>query len=195
MNIIKKDVSSEIKIKRSRFIASIKPVQTIEEAKEFITNVSKKNNNANHNCWTYRLGENGDIFHYSDNGEPSGTAGLPMFRIIQKYELTNIVIVVTRYFGGIKLGIRGLIEAYSESVESAVNKVEIEKLVKYEFRTVITSYHYSETLKYKLNQLNIQIIKTEYNENVIYFLKYSDENNKLDLFLKSLAESGKIEIK
>ncbi len=192
MNIIKEEVSFEIKIKRSRFIAHLKPVLTLDEAKEFINYISKENNNANHNCWTYRLGDKGEIFHYSDNGEPSGTAGLPMFRILQKYDLTNICVVVTRYFGGIKLGIRGLIEAYGESVESALNLVKTEKLVKYDFRKVMTSYQYSETLKYKLQQMGFIIENTEYAENVVFYLKFELGLEGVDSFLKSLQDSGKI---
>ncbi len=194
MNIIKNEVESEIKIKRSRFIASVKPVTNIDEAKEYINKISKENNNANHNCWTYRIGEKGDVFHYSDNGEPSGTAGLPMFRILQKYDLTNIVVVVTRYFGGIKLGIRGLMEAYGESVDSALKIAVIERLVKYEFRKISTSYHYSEILKYKLNQMGVVIENTEYAENVMFYLKFEREIGEVDLFLESLQSSGNITI-
>jgi len=195
MNILKDKINSELKIKRSKFITNIKPVNSLKEAKDFINTISKENKNANHNCWVYRLGDQGEIFHYSDNGEPSGTAGLPMFRLLQKYDLTNVVAVVTRYFGGIKLGIRGLIEAYGESIRQTLQKAELTSLVRYNFLTISTSYHYSETLKYKLNKMGVIFENTEYSGNVIIKIKFVDNSNTITNFLQSQQNSGKLLIK
>ncbi|MGB4096154.1 MAG: YigZ family protein, partial [Acetomicrobium sp.] len=102
----------ELTIRRSRFIGHLRVAGSVEEAKKIIREISKEHSNATHNCWAYKVGVDFPQKHYSDGGEPSGTAGKPILGEIERANLTNAVIVVTRYFGGIKLGVRGLIEAY-----------------------------------------------------------------------------------
>src|SRR5687768_10618077 len=109
--IIDRDFEAEVKIKNSVFICHLRPAQTVEEAKAFISEISGQYKDATHNCWAYITGKNGDIFHSSDAGEPAGTAGKPILNTLNKYRLTNISAVVTRYYGGVKLGVRGLIDA------------------------------------------------------------------------------------
>lgn len=119
---IKTDNITEEEIKKSRFICHLKRVENEEEARQFIATIKKEHHKANHSCSAMIIGDNSDIKRSSDDGEPSGTAGVPMLTVLEKQELTNVVAVVTRYFGGIKLGTGGLIRAYSGSVANALNK-------------------------------------------------------------------------
>lgn len=122
---IEETALTEYIINKSRFIGHIAHVETVEEAMEFINMVKKEHYTARHNCYAYILGENEEIQKASDDGEPSGTAGIPILEVIKKHELTNVVIVVTRYFGGIKLGAGGLIRAYSHSAALAIQEAQI----------------------------------------------------------------------
>lgn len=122
---IKEDSVSEIEIKKSRFICSLKRIASEEEAKTFIQEIKKEHWKANHNCVAYVLGDHQEIQRSSDDGEPSGTAGIPMLEVLKKNELINVIAVVTRYFGGTKLGTGGLIRAYSHSVSNAVKETGI----------------------------------------------------------------------
>lgn len=110
----------EIEIQKSRFIAYIQRAETEEEAQEFIQKIKKQNWNANHNCSAYMIGENDQIQKANDDGEPSGTAGVPILEVLKKKHLKDTVVVITRYFGGIKLGAGGLIRAYGKSTSEGL---------------------------------------------------------------------------
>lgn len=119
---IANEFRTEYIIEKSRFIATIAPVSTEEEAQAFIQRMSKEFWDATHNCTAYAIGPRQEQQRSSDNGEPSGTAGKPMLEVLKKTVITNVAVVVTRYFGGIKLGAGGLIRAYSHSVAKAVQE-------------------------------------------------------------------------
>lgn len=110
----------ELIVQKSRFICYVERVTSEEEAIEFIQNIKKKHHDANHNCSAYLIGENDHIQKANDDGEPSGTAGVPMLEVLKKKKLKDTVVVVTRYFGGIKLGTGGLIRAYGKSVSEGL---------------------------------------------------------------------------
>ena len=116
------DCDAEFTEKRSRFIGSVRTVLSADEAAEIIKKFPEIYPKANHHCWAYRIGTGTALEHCSDAGEPSGTAGRPILGVIKRHELTNTLIVVTRYFGGIKLGVRGLIDAYKAAAELAVEQ-------------------------------------------------------------------------
>ncbi len=118
--VILEELTGEIVEKKSRFIATLRPVKTEEEAVDFIREMKKKYWNARHNCWAYVIGEEGRIKKASDDGEPSRTAGLPMMEILEGQGLFNICAVVTRYFGGTLLGTGGLIRAYQGALRGAL---------------------------------------------------------------------------
>lgn len=120
----------EIKIKSSRFIATAIPVRSKEEAVLEKKKIAEEFYDANHNTFAYRIGSNGLEFRYSDDGEPNGTAGKPILFAIQKHNLSDIIIVVTRYFGGIKLGVGGLSRAYFESANSVLLQCKIKEVFK-----------------------------------------------------------------
>lgn len=117
---IKEDSQYEIEIKKSRFICFLKRIESEEEAKDFIQRIKKEHWKANHNCSAFVFGDRSEIQRSSDDGEPSGTAGVPMLEVLKKNELINVCAVVTRYFGGTKLGAGGLIRAYSGSVAETI---------------------------------------------------------------------------
>jgi uncharacterized YigZ family protein len=124
-NTVKGYGEHEITIERSRFITYVDRVETEEEAQEFITHIKKKHGDANHNCSAYMIGENNLIQKANDDGEPSGTAGVPMLEVLKKRDLKDTVVVVTRYFGGIKLGAGGLIRAYGRATSEGLNATGI----------------------------------------------------------------------
>ena len=119
--ILYKEGEAEISEKKSRFIAHIAPAQTEEEAQAFIEKIKKQYWDARHNCWAYIIGQNKNIQRYSDDGEPQGTAGIPILEVIKKNDLTDCAVVVTRYFGGILLGAAGLTRAYTKGAVIAIN--------------------------------------------------------------------------
>lgn len=140
---IQQDSRSELDIKKSRFICHLKRVESEEEARDFIAAIKKEHFRANHNCSAFILGENQSIKRSSDDGEPSGTAGVPILTVLEKQAVTNVVAVVTRYFGGIKLGAGGLIRAYAGAVAHALEEtrlVEIKEQVGLELTLTYTQY-------------------------------------------------------
>ena len=117
--------SAELEIRKSRFICTIGRASSDEEARQFIAELKKQYWDASHNCTAYVIGDRGDVQRTSDDGEPSGTAGVPMLTVLTKRGLTDTVAVVTRYFGGTKLGAGGLIRAYGQAVSAAIDRVGI----------------------------------------------------------------------
>ena len=115
----------EIVEKKSRFIATVLPIETEEEALEFIAKMKKKYWDARHNCYAYVTGDKGQIQRFSDDGEPQGTAGKPMLDILNSYGLTDCLLVVTRYFGGTLLGTGGLVRAYTDATRAGIENSDI----------------------------------------------------------------------
>ena len=147
---VKSAVTYDTVIDRSRFIGNVSPARTADEARTFVSMISKSYRDSSHNCWGYIVGVEGDTYHYSDDGEPNGTAGKPIYGVLQKYCLTNTVIVVTRYFGGVKLGVRGLIEAYRSVADGVINRADVLPLIIKDVFEVTTPYKYWEILQHKL---------------------------------------------
>lgn len=199
---ILKEEQSEIVEKKSKFIANIYPVINIEDAQKKIKEVNKKYYDAKHHCIAYRVLEDGKIIdRFSDDGEPSGTAGAPMLNLLQANKLCNVLVVVTRYFGGILLGTGGLVRAYSGVVEEALRKAQIiEKARGYEVKIQV-NYDNLENLRYHLEKMNIKILKVEYSEKIeitIDILKNNLEeitkNNKLKIEKQNILKEKFVEI-
>lgn len=127
-------------IKKSKFIGYIKPIKTVEEAQAFIDVIRKKHWDASHNVPVYVLGDQFQVQKYSDDGEPSGTAGVPILNILKNEGITDVVIVVTRYFGGVKLGTGGLVRAYSQSAKSALLEAKVIEMLVYQKVHVSMNY-------------------------------------------------------
>lgn len=173
---IKENVEAEIVEKKSKFIASVFKITTSEEAENIIKTVKKKYFDARHNCYAYSVIEDSKIItRFSDDGEPSGTAGAPMLNILNGNNLTNVLVIVTRYFGGILLGTGGLVKAYSDVTKKAIYSTEIlEKELGYEVLFEV-SYSDFEKFKYYLNQNKIYTTNVEYVENVIITAEITNE--------------------
>ena len=155
---------SEYEEKRSRFLGHLRPVETEEEARLFITEMKKKYHDARHNCWCYRI--RGGAVRYSDDAEPQGTAGLPMLEILQREGIENAVCVVTRYFGGVLLGTGGLLRAYQKAAKGAVEDAGISVVRAWTKMSIICDYSDYEKIRSELEQQNAVISDTEYGEKV-----------------------------
>lgn len=156
----------EIIEKKSRFIATVRPIETEEEAIEFIAKMKKKYWDARHNCYAYVAGKNQELQRCSDDGEPNGTAGRPMLDVLLREEIHDAVVVVTRYFGGTLLGTGGLVRAYQKATqEGLANSVVIEKQ-QGELLKVQASYQEVGKLQYVLGQNGIPIIDSVYAQDV-----------------------------
>jgi len=195
LNIVAEEVNIEIKIKKSQFITHLKSVDNSQDAKDYISAISKIYKDATHNCWAYIIGDKGELIHCSDNGEPSGTAGKPMLGVLQKNRLTNVVVIVTRYFGGIKLGVRGLIDAYADAVQSAVSEAEIKPLIKYYETIAEVEYAYADKFKHTLAEIEAEIADARYYDNVRFVIRIAEEGKqKLTHLLLDLEAAAKIRI-
>ena len=181
--ILEKNTTAEIIEKKSRFIANLFYVETPQEAENKIKQIKKKYYDAKHNCFAYiTLNENEIQKKCSDDGEPSGTAGAPMLEILEKQSIYNVVVIVTRYFGGILLGTGGLVRAYSDSLKEAIKKstlVEQEPGYEAEIKLPYTDF---EKFKYYCNKNNINIINSEYSDFIICKIEVNDaEKNRLEI--------------
>ncbi|WP_413862003.1 YigZ family protein [Methanobrevibacter sp. UBA417] len=165
MKTIKQTYINELNIKKSEFICRLIPSTNEKQAKEIIKQISEEFKDATHNCTAYIV-EEGE--GYDDNGEPSGTAGRPMLNILKKNNLQNITAIVTRYFGGIKLGAGGLVRAYSKSVQNTLETAEIVEMEKYQTVQLIFSYTIIKNVDNEIRNHNLRIIKKEYMEDVKY---------------------------
>ena len=162
---IDKNIETEIVVKKSKFIANLIKVESQEEAEYIIKQIKKKYFDARHNCVAYRIIEEDKVVEKSsDDGEPSGTAGGPMLNILQKNNMVNCLIVVTRYFGGILLGTGGLVRAYSDATFEAINISEKVEVVKGEEFEVELEYNNLESFKYYCNKNDICIENNEFSE-------------------------------
>ncbi|PTJ98282.1 YigZ family protein [Staphylococcus simulans] len=173
---IKQEYVIENVINKSRFIAHIKPVESEDEAKAFIDEVKKEHRDATHNCSAYTIGDSMLIQKANDDGEPSGTAGVPMLEILKKLETHNTAAVVTRYFGGIKLGTGGLIRAYSGAVRDAIKeggRVELRNAIP---TTVTISYEQTGKFEYELQSTNFILRDTMYTDKVSYRINVLEDD-------------------
>ena len=184
---IKDTSSAEVVEKKSKFIANMYYVENVKQAEEIIQSTRKKYYDARHNCFAYNIKEDDLIIsRSSDDGEPSGTAGAPMLNIIQKNELNNVLVVVTRYFGGILLGTGGLVKAYSEATISAIKNAQIVTEEDGFEIEVVTNYNDSEKFKTYCNKNSINIINSEYSENVKCIIEVNEREK--DKFIESIKE-------
>ena len=181
---IKEDGQVQEEIKKSRFICHAKRVYSEAEARDFITAIKKEHYKATHNCSAFIVGERSEIKRTSDDGEPSGTAGVPMLGVLENHNLTNVCVVVTRYFGGIKLGAGGLIRAYAGSVALTVKEIGIIEIKEQAGIAIQMSYaqyqEYGNFLReHKLMELETTF--TDQIDTIIYVDKEEKENTKATL--------------
>lgn len=173
---ISQKYQAEIKIQRSRFIATVYPVQDAAEIKNLLLEHHHLYADATHNCYAYVLGAKQETTYYADAGEPSGTAGKPILNELLRNDLTNILAVVTRYYGGIKLGVKGLIEAYGEAVATVIAASELQELRIWKHLSVTCDYPSFEAIKHKAEEWEAIISKVAYLEQVSFDLAIPEEN-------------------
>ena len=191
---IKEDGQVQEEIKKSRFICHIKRVTTEEEARNCSQAVKKEHYKATHNCSAFILGEQSEIKRSSDDGEPSGTAGVPMLGVLENHQLTNVCAVVTRYFGGIKLGAGGLIRAYASSVALAIKEIGSVHIKEQLGLRLTLSYSQYQELPNFLKAKRLQEQDTAFTDQVQTTI-FVDKDDK-DSVIESLIElfNGKIDI-
>ena len=194
VNIVYRGGQGEIVEKKSRFICTVLPVNTEDEAIEFIEKMRKQYWDATHNCFAYVIGERQQIQRCSDDGEPSGTAGRPMLDVLLGNKLSNAAVVVTRYFGGTLLGTGGLVRAYSKSTQAGLeNSVVFEKCCGKQI-SITTDYNGIGKLQYIAATMELHTLDTEYTDKVVVKLLVPEE--KLVEMDKKVTEatSGKAKI-
>lgn len=152
--------------KKSKFISYAKPVYSEEEALQFLSLIRKKHYDATHNCYAYILGESMNIQRSSDDGEPSGTAGVPILEVLKKEEVTNSIVIVTRYFGGIMLGAGGLIRAYTEGAVRGIKTAGTVRVQPFAVHQLKMDYGLLSKLQYEISKKDYIVQNIEYLENV-----------------------------
>ena len=162
------EAEAEIIEKKSRFIATVRPVKSEDEARLFIDEMKKKYWNATHNVFAYQIGERNELQRFSDDGEPQGTAGMPVLNVLKGEDIKNTAIVVTRYFGGTLLGTGGLVRAYGKAAKEGVLTAGIAELILYARYEVTAEYTESGKVQYEILQEGHVLFDTQYSDKVIY---------------------------
>jgi uncharacterized YigZ family protein len=185
----------EIEISKSKFIASSFPIQTQDQAIDLIEEISIQYKDATHNCYAYVVSNDTLVEKFSDDGEPSGTAGLPILQIIKNKELVNTLIIVTRYFGGIKLGKGGLVRAYSKAALETILDAKIVTMKKHSIYKLTIDYSYKKILDKIVSEQNLSIDNLNYSDKIT--LEIAVEIDKEDKILSKLnnVTKGQIKIK
>ena len=178
--------TAEIIEKKSRFIATVRPVRNEEEALAFLEEMRKQYWDARHNCYAYSVGRNREYTRCSDDGEPSGTAGRPMLDVILGEDIYNIAVVVTRYFGGVLLGTGGLVRAYSKAVQEGLSESLLIEKKKGISLKITTDYTGIGKIQYIAGERQIPILDSEYTDKVV--LKLLVPNSETDAVQKAITE-------
>ena len=171
--------TDEYIVEKSTFIGYAKPIKSEEEAVEFINEIKKKHKDATHNVWAYTVGETMNIQRYSDDGEPQGTAGIPTLEVIKKEDLRDVVVVVTRYFGGIKLGAGGLVRAYTKGAKVGIEAAQIIQKVKYKEISVTIDYNQIGKVQNEIMNMGYKIKDTLYTDKVEIIVYSREEEAEL----------------
>jgi len=192
--VLKSTFRAEIKVKGSSFIARAVPVQTRESVQLALDAIRREDRDATHHCTAYRLGPSGDEFRFNDDGEPSGTAGRPILRQIEGHDVTNTLVVVTRYFGGTKLGTGGLIRAYGDAAREALDHAPVRVVVRRKPVSVNFSYADTSPAMHTINRFDIEILHTQYGDETKIDLgvRYSEVSGFIEAFENAL--SGRCQI-
>ena len=163
---IREEIHAEIRVRGSRFIATAGPVSQKDATLEFLARVQKQYYDATHHCYAYRLGASGNDFRFSDGGEPSGTAGRPIYSVIEGKGLTDIIVVVTRYFGGTKLGVGGLIHAYGDAAKRVIDNASLVMRYLCDILEITFPHAVTGNVMHVLSQSGARIVESAYDEDV-----------------------------
>lgn len=185
---------AETKVKGSRFLAEAVPVTTAAAAETHIEGVRKREYGATHHCTAYRVGPEGQTFRYNDDGEPSGTAGPPLLRQIDGRDLTNTLVVVTRYYGGTKLGTGGLVRAYGNAAALALDASTIVERVLRDRLRVRFAYDDTSPAMHTIHRYNAEIVNTQYTEktHLVVAVRRSEVEAFIETYTNALAGRGEV---
>ena len=167
---LRQSASDEFIVNKSRFIGYAAPVQTEEEALAFLQSIRTKHKDATHNCYAYVIGQNAGIMRYSDDGEPGGTAGLPMMEVIKAQGVVNCCVVVTRYFGGVLLGAGGLVRAYTQGCVVGLKAAQVVIMEPSQRYICEVSYPLWDKVQYAMKSLPVQVVGSEFAAAVTFTL-------------------------
>ena len=188
MKSIKKVIVKELTINKSTFINYLLPVSNLEDVHKSLIQLRKKYSDAHHHCFAYIIGNNQEVQKYNDDGEPSKTAGYPMMEVLKKHQLTNVLNVSIRYFGGIKLGASGLSRAYTKGCANAIQEATFSYLVNYSKVTIKILFHHIGSVE-KYLRANCQLLNTVYDDFVNY--EVNIKTSFLPEFNSIISESTK----
>lgn len=186
----------EVIIDKSTFIGYAKPIKSEEEAIEFVNEIKKKHKDATHNVWAYTVGKSMNIQRYSDDGEPQGTAGIPTLEVIKKEDLRDVVVVVTRYFGGIKLGAGGLVRAYTKGAKIGIEVAKVIEKVLYKPVSIKIDYNQLGKVQNEIMNRGYFIKDTIYEDNVeiIVYSRVSEVENITSKIIDITSATAQINI-
>jgi len=178
--IIANEVRHTLEIKKSQFITWVKAIDNREQAMSYLAEAKQAYPDARHHCWAYVMGDsvNSQTAAMSDDGEPSGTAGKPMLNVLQHKPVNNVMVIVIRYFGGIKLGAGGLVRAYSQAVEQAFGMAELIPIVKTTDLDITSDFANEQWIRHQLTQVNGQVLDVQYSQNVMINSRLPQEHFK-----------------
>lgn len=190
---IRRKGADEVIINKSRFIGYACPVETEEEALTFLKEIRTKHKDATHNCYAYAIGQNMGIMRYSDDGEPGGTAGLPMMEVIKNQNVTNVCVVVTRYFGGVLLGAGGLVRAYTQGTVIALKAAQVVVMEKSCRYLCEVSYPLWDRVTHALKSQPVQLLSSEFSTAVTFSLLMREKDAEPVLQALVQLTEGQIE--
>lgn len=191
---IRDRVANEIVITKSRFITTIIPVQDEEDALIKLAEIRRNYSDATHNVYAYISNKDGTGIRFSDDGEPSGTSAAPMLDVLKKRRIVCVLAVVTRYFGGVKLGAGGLVGAYSKSVSECLDKAQIQCYELSDIVSIMVEYNMNKTMEQLLRSSDIKLIDTKYENNITYFIAIKSQEK--DNFIEKVTDKclGQVKI-
>ncbi len=185
---------TEIKVKGSRFIAEALPAESEGVAMDLLQGVRKREYNATHHCWAYRLGQDASLFRYSDDGEPGGTAGQPILRHIDAREVTNLIVVVTRYYGGTRLGTGGLIRAYGDAASQVLDACKIEEHIIRKRLRVAFDYPDTSPAMHTIDSFDAIVESSKYDDHteLVVAVRKSEVEIFTEQFVENLGGRGRV---
>jgi len=185
---------ADLKILRSEFLATVYPVESQQQIQDILKQHNQDFANATHNCYAWILGMNQEMRHSSDAGEPGGTAGKSILNVLLRHDLTNVLAIVTRYYGGIKLGVKGLIEAYGSVCEAALEMAELIPAVFYHGFRINCDYGQFEALKHQVETIQGKVLDTVFDSKVMLLVQVPEpETSGFRAILEGLYQIGKLE--
>ena len=188
-----KEAHDEVIINKSRFIGYAAPVKTVEEALAFLDRIRTKHKDATHNCYAYIIGQNAGIMRYSDDGEPGGTAGMPIIEVMKARGVVDCAVVVTRYFGGVLLGAGGLVRAYSHGCAIALNAAQVCEMHPTELWMFEVAYPLWDKVQHAMKTMPVQLVGSEFATAVTFTLLVREKDAEQVLADLTRVTDGKLD--